>query len=45
MTARYSGLAHVYPIMVAEALWAAVPLRRFATRSRVERRNVVAGAV
>jgi hypothetical protein len=45
MTARYSGLAHVYPIMVVEALWAAVPLRRFATRSRVERRNVVAGAV
>ena len=41
----YSGLAHVYPIMVVEALWAAVALRRFVTRSRVEGRNVVAGAV
>jgi hypothetical protein len=45
MTALYSGLAHVYPIMVVEALWAAVALRRFVTRSRAEGRNVVAGAV
>ena len=45
MTALYSGLAHVYLIMVVEALWAAVALRRFMTRSRVEGWNVVAGAV
>ena len=35
-TAAYSGLAAVYPIMVIEALWAAVALRRFVTRSRME---------
>ena len=34
-TAAYSGLAAVYPIMVIEALWAAVALRRFITRSRL----------
>ncbi len=28
-TAVYSGLADVYPIMVIEALWAAVALQRF----------------
>ncbi len=28
-TAAYSGLATVYPIMVIEALWAVVALRRF----------------
>ncbi len=37
-TAAYSGLAAVYPIMVIEALWAMVALRRFksapATRPR-----------
>jgi hypothetical protein len=35
-TAVYSGLAAVYPIMVIEALWAAVALRRFLTRSHLE---------
>jgi hypothetical protein len=44
MTALYSGLAHVYPIMVVEGLWATVALRRFVTRSRAERRDMVAGA-
>ena len=34
-TAAYSGLAVVYPIMVIEALWAAVALRRFITRSHL----------
>ena len=29
-TAVYSGLADVYPIMVIEAVWSAVALRRFA---------------
>ena len=28
-TAAYSGLVAVYPIMVIEALWAVVALRRF----------------
>ena len=28
-TAAYSGLTAVYPIMVIEALWAVVALRRF----------------
>jgi hypothetical protein len=28
-TAVYSGLANVYPIMVIEALWSLVALRRF----------------
>ncbi len=31
-TAVYSGIAGVYPIMVVEALWAAVAARRFAAR-------------
>ena len=35
-TAAYSGLADVYPIMVIEALWAVVALRRFVTRSQSE---------
>ena len=36
LTSLYSGLAEVYPITVIEALWSAVALRRFITRSRVE---------
>jgi hypothetical protein len=44
LTALYSGLEQVYPIMVVEALWAAVALRRFMTRSQAERRSVAAGA-
>jgi hypothetical protein len=44
LTALYSGLAHVYPIMVVEALWAAVALRRFVVRTRTEGRGVEAGA-
>ena len=44
MTALYSGLAHVYPIMVVEGLWAAVTLRRFMTRSRAESVGVVVGS-
>ena len=35
-TAVYSGLVAAYPITVIEALWAAVALRRFVTRSRTE---------
>ena len=35
-TAAYSGLESVYPIMVVEALWSAVALRRFLSRSRLE---------
>jgi hypothetical protein len=35
-TAAYSGLEAVYPIMVIEALWAVVALRRFFTRSHLE---------
>ena len=35
-TAAYSGFATVYPIMVIEAIWAVVALRRFITRSRTE---------
>lgn len=31
-TALYSGRAEVYPIMVVEAIWSAVALRRFWTR-------------
>lgn len=42
-TALYSGLAQVYPIMVVEALWAAVALRRFVARSRTEGRAVAEG--
>lgn len=34
LTALYSGLAHVYPITVIEALWAAVALQRFVRRHR-----------
>ena len=34
-TAAYSGLASVYPIMVIEAIWAIVALRRFFTRSQL----------
>ena len=34
-TAAYRGLAAVYPIMVIEALWAVVALRRFITRSHL----------
>ena len=44
MTALYSGLAQVYPIMVVEALWASVALRRFVERSLVEGRGVAVGA-
>jgi hypothetical protein len=44
MTALYSGLAHVYPIMVVEGLWAAAALRRFMTRSRAESVGVVVGS-
>jgi hypothetical protein len=44
LTALYSGLAQVYPIMVVEVLWAAVALRRFMARSRAEERSVAAGA-
>ena len=35
-TAAYSGLAAIYPIMVIEALWAILALRRFITRSHLE---------
>jgi len=42
MTALYSSLAQVYPIMVVEALWAAVALRRFMTRSQAEEMGVAA---
>ena len=35
-TAAYSGLAAIYPIMVIEALWAMLAMRRFVTRSRLE---------
>lgn len=35
-TAAYSGLESVYPIMVVEALWSIVALRRFLSRSRFE---------
>ncbi len=35
-TSVYSGLAEVYPIMVIEAIWAAVALQRFARRRREE---------
>ena len=31
-TSVYSGLAHVYPITVIEAIWALVALRRFSQR-------------
>ena len=31
-TAIYTGLAEVYPIMVIEALWSLIALRRFMTR-------------
>ena len=31
-TALYSGLAEVYPILVVEAIWSTVALRRFWTR-------------
>jgi hypothetical protein len=31
-TAAYSGIAEVYPIMVVEAIWSAIALRRFWTR-------------
>jgi len=36
LTAIYSALAAVYPIMVIEALWAVVAARRFVVRSRTE---------
>ena len=36
LTSAYSGLAEVYPITVIEGLWAAVALRRFIQRHRVE---------
>lgn len=35
-TSAYSGLADVYPIMVIEAIWAAIAVRRFAIRYRAE---------
>ena len=35
-TALYSGLAQVYPIMIVEALWAVVAMRRFVQRHRRE---------
>ena len=34
LTSLYSGIAGVYPITVAEALWAAVALQRFVKRHR-----------
>ena len=37
-TAVYSGLAAVYPIMVIEALWAVVALRRFKSASAAQQR-------
>ena len=43
-TAVYSGLAAVYPIMVIEALWAIVALRRFVTRSQAEATGISASA-
>ena len=36
-TAVYSGLIEAYPILVVEALWALVALRRFIKRARDER--------
>ena len=44
LTALYSGLAQVYPIMFVESLWAVVALRRFVTRSQAEERRVAADA-
>ncbi len=35
-TSVYSGLTEVYPIMVVEALWSIVAVRRFVARSRSE---------
>ena len=35
-TAIYSALEAVYPIMVVEALWALVALKRFTVRSAAE---------
>ena len=35
-TSAYSGLTEVYPITVIEALWAAVALKRFIDRHRLE---------
>ena len=35
-TSAYSGLTHVYPITVIEALWAFVALKRFVERHRLE---------
>lgn len=32
-TAIYTGLAGVYPIMVIEAIWSLIALRRFMTRA------------
>lgn len=33
-TSIYSGIAEVYPIMVVEAIWSLVALRRFLERHR-----------
>lgn len=33
-TAIYSGLAEVYPIMVVEAIWSVIALRRFSQARR-----------
>ncbi|MCH7573834.1 MAG: hypothetical protein IIA59_01790 [Candidatus Marinimicrobia bacterium] len=35
-TAIYSALEAIYPIMVVEALWAGVALKRFTVRSAAE---------
>ena len=35
-TAAYSGLVEAWPLMVVEAVWAFVALRRFVTRRRDE---------
>ena len=42
-TAVYSGLADVYPIMVIEALWAAVALQRFNRRHRASKVTAAEG--
>lgn len=35
-TSLYSGLTEVYPIMVVEALWSLVAVRRFLVRHQAE---------
>ena len=45
-TAAYSGLVEAWPVMVIEAAWALVAIRRFMTRRDQEiRRNAQVSAV